>query len=134
MATTAEHANVERGRRAYQAFAEGDMKALGEFMADDILWHVGGTNVIAGDYRGKEAVFGFFGKLMEQTGGTFKLEVHDILANDEHTVTMVRETAARNGKKWDSKAVHVTHPDSAGRIKEFWAFQENSTAADEFFS
>ncbi|HEY8624076.1 MAG TPA: nuclear transport factor 2 family protein [Casimicrobiaceae bacterium] len=134
MATTAQHANVQRARQGYEAFSKGDMAAIGELLADDVVWHVGGSSPISGDYKGKDAVFGFFGKLMEQTGGTFKLEVHDILANDEHTVTMVRETAARNGKKWDSKAVHVTHPDSAGRIKEFWAFQENSTAADEFFS
>jgi uncharacterized protein len=134
MATTAQHANVQRTRQGYEAFSKGDMAALSDFLADDVVWHVGGSSPISGDYKGKDAVFGFFGKLMEQTGGTFKLEVHDILANDEHTVTMVRETAARNGKKWDGKAVHITHPDSEGKIKEFWAFQENSTAADEFFA
>jgi uncharacterized protein len=134
MATTAEHANVERGRRAYQTFAEGDMKALGEFMADDILWHVGGTNVIAGDYRGKEAVFGFFGKLVEETGGTFKAEVHAILADDEHGAALVTNRAERNGKRIEYRAVNVSHTDGEGRVTEFWAFPENSQELDEFFS
>ena len=56
------------------------------------------------------------------------------MANDEHSVVLVRETAERNGKKYDAKAVHITHPDSEGRIKEFWGFQENSKAADEFYA
>jgi hypothetical protein len=134
MATTAQHANVQQARRAYEAFDKGDMATVSELLADDIVWHVGGNGPLAGDYKGKDAVFGFFGKLMQLTGGTFKLKVHDILANDEHSVTLVRETAEKDGKKWDSNAVHITHPDSEGRVKEFWAFQENQVAADEFFA
>lgn len=134
MATTAQHANVQRSRRAYEAFGKGDMETVGKLLADDVVWHVGGNNPLSGEYRGKDAVFGFFGKLMEVTGGTFKLEVHDILANDDHSVTMVRETAEKGGKKLDRRAVHVTHPDSEGRVKEFWAFDEDQAAGDAFFS
>jgi ketosteroid isomerase-like protein len=133
MATTAQHANIQRSRRAYEAFATADMKTVGELMADDVVWHVSGNNPISGEYKGKDAVFGFFGKLMQLTGGTFKLEVHDILANDDHSVTLVRETAEIAGKKWDGKSVHISHPDSEGRVKEFWSFSENQTAADDFF-
>jgi ketosteroid isomerase-like protein len=134
MATTAQHANVQQARRGYEAFDKADMATVGELMADDVVWHVGGNSPLSGEYRGKDAVFGFFGKLMQVTGGTFKLEVHDILANDDHSVILVRETAEKDGKKWDSKAVHISHPDSEGRIKEFWAFQEDQAAADAFFA
>jgi uncharacterized protein len=134
MATTAQHVNIQRSRRAYEAFGKGDMATVGELIADDAVYHIGGSSPLSGEYKGKDAIFGFFGKLMQETGGTFKLEVHDILANDEHIVTLVRETAEKNGKKWDSRAVHIAHPDSEGRVKEFWAFQENSAAADEFFA
>jgi ketosteroid isomerase-like protein len=134
MATTAQHANIQRSKRAYEAFGKGDMATVSDLLADDVLWHVGGSSPLSGDYKGKDAVFGFFGKLMEVTGGTFKLEVHDILANDDHSVTLVRTTAEKNGKKLDSRAVHVTHPDSEGRVKEFWAFDEDQAAADKFFS
>jgi ketosteroid isomerase-like protein len=134
MATTAQHANVQRSQRAYEAFSKGDMATVSDLMADDVLWHVGGHSSLAGDYKGKDAVFGFFGKLMEITGGTFKLEVHDILANDEHSVTLVMATAERQGKKLRTKQAHVTHPDSQGRVKEFWAFDEDQGATDEFYS
>ena len=134
MSTTTQHANVERARRGYEAFEKADMATVGELMADDIVWHVGGNSPLTGDYKGKDEVFGFFGKLMQLTGGTFKLEVHDILANDEHSAILVRETAEKDDKKWDGRSVHVTHTDSEGRIKEFWAFQEDQAAADAFFS
>jgi ketosteroid isomerase-like protein len=134
MATTAQHANVQQAKRAYEAFGTGDMATVSELMTDDIVWHVGGNNPLSGEYKGKDAVFGFFGQLMQLTGGSFKLEIHDILANDEHTVVLVHSSAERNGKKLDSKAVHVTHADPQGRVKEFWAFEEDSAAADAFFS
>ena len=133
MATTAQHANVQVARRGYEAFGKGDMATVNELMADDVVWHVGGNSSLSGDYKGKDAVFGFFGKLMELSEGTFKLDVHDILANDEHSVILVELTAKKGGKKLDSKAVHVTHTDSQGRIKEFWSFDENQPATDEFF-
>ena len=133
MSTTTQHANVERARRGYEAFEKADMATVGELMADDIVWHVGGNSPLTGDYKGKDEVFGFFGKLMQLTGGTFKLEVHDILANDEHSAILVRETAEKDDKKWDGRSVHVTHTDSEGRIKEFWAFQEDQAAADAFW-
>jgi uncharacterized protein len=134
MATTAQHANVQRAQRAYEAFGKGDMATVSELMADDVVWHVGGNNPLSGEYKGKDAVFGFFGKLMQVTGGSFKLEVHDILANDEHSVTLVRATAEKDGKKFDARAVHITHPDSEGRVKEFWSFEEDQAAGDAFFS
>jgi ketosteroid isomerase-like protein len=110
------------------------MATLGELLADDVIWHVGGNGPLTGDYKGKDAVFGYFGKLMQVTGGTIKVEVHDILANDDHTIILVRQTAEKGGKKWDSRGVHIVHPDSEGRVKEFWGFTEDEAAADAFFS
>jgi uncharacterized protein len=43
-------------------------------------------------------VFGFFGRLAEETGGTFRLDVHDIIANDEHTAVLATLTATRGDK------------------------------------
>jgi ketosteroid isomerase-like protein len=133
MATTAQHTNVQQLRRAYEAFAAHDMATLSALIADDTVWHILGHSHLAGDKKGKEAVFAFFGKLMEESGGTFRLEVHDILANDGHSVGLVTEFAEKDGKKWRSNAVHVSHADSEGRTKEFWAFQEDQAAADAFW-
>jgi len=134
MATTAQHVNVERTRRAYEAFAKGDMQVVGDMMADNIVWHVPGAGILAGDYRGKDAVFGFFGKLMQETGGTFKIDVHDILANGEHSVALVTNSGDRNGKHIEWRAANISHADAEGRMIEFWGFPEDTRAVDEFFS
>jgi hypothetical protein len=61
-------------------------------------------------------------------------QVHDILANDEHGVNVVTQRAERNGKSWVSRAVHISHPDSDDRVKEFWAFQEDQAASDALWA
>ena len=40
MATTAQHANIQRSKRAYEAFGKGDMATVSDLMADDVVWHV----------------------------------------------------------------------------------------------
>ncbi len=127
------HPNEELVRKGYQALASGDTDALQEQIADDVVWHVGGRSQLAGDYRGKEEVFNLFGKLIELTGGTFKLEVHDILANDEHTVALVKATAQRDGKALDDNGVQVLHVQD-GKVKESWLHPGDEYASDEFFS
>jgi ketosteroid isomerase-like protein len=88
-----EHPNVDLMRRGYAAFGAGDMATVGELFADDIVWHSTGAGPLSGDYRGKEAVFGFFGKLMEMA--TLRQDIHDIVANDEHAVVLIKGHAER---------------------------------------
>ena len=45
-----------------------------------------GRSVLAGDHRGTDAVLGFFGRTQELTAGTFRVELHEVVADDEHTV------------------------------------------------
>jgi ketosteroid isomerase-like protein len=131
----AEHPNVERMRMGYEAFAAGDLDTLrNERFAPDIVFHVTNSGSLSGDYKGVDEVFGFFGKLMEETDGTFRLEVHDLLANDEHTIGLVRTTATRKGKTLEQNAVHVFHVNAEGKITENWTFAEDTAAANEFFS
>lgn len=41
--------NIETTKKAYAAFASGDMPALLETIAPDCIWHVGGRSQVAGD-------------------------------------------------------------------------------------
>ena len=91
----AEHANVARIRDGYAAFAEGDFAALNDLFAEDLLWHDNGRNQTSGEYRGREAVYGFFAKLMEVTEGSFRADLHAVLADDEHGVALVVLAASR---------------------------------------
>jgi len=48
--------NIEMARKGYQAFNEQHVDEAMEMIDDDILWHSGGDNPIAGEYQGKQAV------------------------------------------------------------------------------
>src|SRR4051794_19930983 len=104
-----EHANVELLRKGYNAYSSGDIGVLNDLFAEDILWHVAGRSQLSGDYKGRDQVFSFFGKIMELSGGTSKIEVHDVLANDEHGVALVTGTATRNGTTFTGLDVHTFH-------------------------
>jgi ketosteroid isomerase-like protein len=127
------HPNEESLRTGYEAFSRGDLDTVFGLFADDIKWHVPGRNQVSGDYVGKEQVGGFFMKLMELSGGTFRLEVHDTLANDEHAVGLVILRAERNGKTLNANDVHVWHV-SDGKFTEFWSQFFDLDAWDEFWS
>jgi uncharacterized protein len=127
------HPNEDLIRRGYEAFGAADMATLGELFADDIKWHVPGNNPLAGDLEGKDAVFQNFARIAEMTGGTFRLEIHDVLANDEHGIALVRTSGQREGKSLTDNAVHVLHI-QGGKVVEFWNHPGDQAAVDEFLS
>ncbi len=67
------------------------------------------------------------------SGGTSKVQVHDLLASDTHGVALVVESASRNGKDHIADAVHVLHLRD-GKVTEFWDAHPDQQATDEFWS
>src|SRR5918996_2018983 len=102
--------NAEVLRKGFDAFGKGDMDTLrNEVFTKDTVWHESGRNQLAGDYRGDE-VFQWFGKLFDLSGGTFKVDIHDIASSDEHVVALTSASAERGGKKLeDQKGAQVHH-------------------------
>jgi ketosteroid isomerase-like protein len=128
----AEHANVEIFRRGYAAFQAGDLDTVRSLLAGDVVWHNVGHNHLSGDYTGVDATIGLFLKLFEESGGTFKLEVHDVLANDDHAVALVTASASKGDSSLAVRAAHVVHIRD-GKLTESWFFGEDEAAADAFW-
>ncbi len=129
----ADHPNLDILRRGYAAYGTGDMDTINELFADNIVWHVAGRSPIGRDYRGKDEVFGFFSRLQELSGGTSAVDVHDLLADDEHGVAIVTESASRDGRSHKGRATHIFHIKD-GKVTEMWDAQVDQYAADEFWS
>ena len=130
----AEHPNAELWRKGQEAFSRRDMDALRTFWADDIVYHVPGAHPIAGEHKGLDGVLAFFSKLAELTEGTVRIvDVHDVFANDEHVVALLRFTASRQGKQLSWDQTHIYHI-SEGKITEAWLVATDQRALDEFFS
>ncbi|MEA2434526.1 MAG: uncharacterized protein QOG54_1983 [Actinomycetota bacterium] len=127
-----DHPNAEIVRRGYEAFAKADFDTLREVFADEITWHVPGRNSFSGSYKGMDEVFGLFAKLAQATDGTFKLELHDVVANDVHAVGLARLTADKDGKHLDSQVANVFHIVD-GKATECWGLANDTAAGDEVF-
>ena len=126
--------NAAALRKGYDAFSRGDMDALrNELFSPDIVWHQGGRNQTSGDYRGTDAVIGLFGKLFQLTDGTFRVELHDVLASDEHVVALARTTGQRAGKTIQhGEYSHVCHFRD-DKLTEAWIVNVDQYEIDEFF-
>jgi len=130
----AEHPNVELLRKALDAFSRGDLDTVRSLWADDIVYHFSGASPLAGDYKGKDGVLSYFAKAVELAGGTLRMvEVHDVLANDEHGVALVRFTASRKGRELAWNQANIYHIRN-GKIREVWGVPVDQTALDEILS
>jgi ketosteroid isomerase-like protein len=126
------HPDQELIQGGYEAFARGDVPDVLARFSEEIVWHIPGRSRLAGDYRGQDEVVGFFGTLMELSGGTFRLDIHDILATDGHVVALVRGHAEREGRQHSFDAAHVWHV-ADGKATEFWGLSTDPYADDEFW-
>jgi ketosteroid isomerase-like protein len=126
-----EHPNIARIKNLYAAFARKDFAVLDDVLAEDVLWHYGGRSRLSGEYRGRDAVFGFFGQPTEAAEGTLHFEVHAILADDEHAVALVVLTASRGGRSVEINEAHVFQMRD-GKVVEFWNASTDQHAFDEF--
>jgi len=121
------HPNGELIQEGYEAFAKGDMETIAKLFADDIVWHAPGTSVLSGEFRGKDQVFGLFGKLHEVTEGTFHQDIHAILADDDHVVVITNATWEKP-MNFSGQQVFVWHV-ADGQAVECWAIQADQAAA-----
>lgn len=127
------HPNEELLRAGYAAFGAGDMETVRALFSEDIVWHNGGSSPISGNYRGHAEVFNMFGQMMESTGGTFRLDIHDILANDTHGVVLLTARATRDGHEVSVRQANIWHL-ADGKATEFWDFAEDNGDLDRLFS
>jgi hypothetical protein len=64
--------------------------------------------------------------------GTFHLDVHDIVANDDHAVALVTSHQEVGGVKYEDLGSHVVHMQH-GKVTESWFFAWNPYQQDELF-
>lgn len=122
-----DHPNAAKARQILDAFNTGDMQAMADGMADDVIWHeIGNPEPV----RGKAA-------LAERMGGggtdyEITARVHDVVGNDDHVVALISATATRNGETFDYDVVETYHMRD-GRITERWAFSDDTARITAFF-
>ncbi len=128
----ADHPNADLFKRGYAAFQTGDLDTVRALFDDNIVWHIGGHNHYTGDYQGIDNVLATFLQNAQETNGTFKVEVHDVLGNDTHAVALATVSGEKDGKTLSDRYTHVVHV-ADGKVTESWIFQENHDKVDAFW-
>jgi uncharacterized protein len=123
-----EHPNATLARAMLDAMNRGDMQALDGFAADDIVWHeIGRTE----PRRGRAA---FRPPTSEgAVDYTITAKLHDVVANDEHTIALVEATATRGGRTLTYRVAEIYHIQN-GKLVERWAFSDDTAAIMAFFA
>jgi ketosteroid isomerase-like protein len=129
----AEHPNVAGVREALSAYDRGDFDTLRSFLADDIVWHVGGNHPLSGDYRGRDAVVDYCARALGLTDGTLKGEPLEILVDDRHAGVFNHVTGERNGRRLDAVLAQAITFDDQGRWTEYWALADEQDEVDAFW-
>jgi ketosteroid isomerase-like protein len=128
------HPNEDLVREAFAAFGRGDISALQEQYLDaDIRWHFPGRSPLAGDHEGVTVVAEMLGRPARLSEGTHRLELHDVIGNDDHVVVLATVRAERAGRKLEANVVHVFHIRD-GKATEAWTFHDDLYSLDEFWS
>ena len=125
--------NAQIIRKAYDDFATGDVPAVFAVLDARMIWHVPGHSPLSGTYTGHEQIGGFFARTMELSAGTFRIEVHQVLADDDLVVVLVTVSARRNGASASFPEVHVWRMRN-GKVIEFREFQGDEQREDQFWS
>ena len=107
----------------------GGFDQLKELIAEDATWHLSGRSLFSDDYRGHDSILGLFKQLADFTNGTLEVELHDVLANEQHAVALARYTASRARRSLEMDACDTFHLRD-GRIVDF--HKQPTAAHDDF--
>jgi ketosteroid isomerase-like protein len=128
-----EHPNTALIRDGYTAFGKGDMEIIRTLLHDRVVHRVQGRGPLCGEYRTPEEVLGFYVRVFELSGGTFRSEPYAVMAGDDYGVALVHTYAERPGRVLDGRAVDVFRIED-GRITEIRTLAEDQYADDAFWS
>ena len=106
---------------------------LGRLIGDDVVWRVPGESVMAGEYRGREEIFGFLRRTAELTGGTYRTDIKAVWGGDDVVAALYRATGERDGRRIDIDQVLVFRFDGDA-LREVLAVPADPDAFDAFWA
>lgn len=125
--------NAELVRSIFDAFARQEGFALRGIFAEDAVWTVPGSGVMAGVYRGRDEIFRFLARLPKETDGTYGSTLRDVLSSDERAAAFYTARGTRRGRTLELDQVLLFRieesliadvlalPSDPDAFEEFWA-------------
>ena len=123
-----EHPNVVAYREVHEKFKKGDLQAIFDALADDVVWHQIGGPTLHGKEAVRESMSG-----MEGAGVDFDIDLHDVVGNDEHVISLVEATVGMGGESFSYRTAEIAHMKD-GKVTERWAFSDDTQRITDFFN
>lgn len=120
-------------REAYAAFGRGDVDGYLLACTQDLVFTIPGSGAIAGVFRGAEGLHDLARKAFEGTGGTFREDVEDVLANARHAVVLARHHFTRGGRQHEYRTAHV-YEVREGKLARCWEQPRDPAVFEEAWS
>jgi uncharacterized protein len=120
-------------RRIFDAFARKEGLALRGLFDEEAVWSVPGRGVMAGTYRGREAIFRFLAKLPKETGGTYRSELIDVLASEDRAAALYRAHGMRHGRALELEQVLLFRIED-GLVRDVLALPSDPDAFEAFWA
>jgi ketosteroid isomerase-like protein len=125
-------ARLHEAQNAY--YAGGAVDGLRALLAEDVAWHVAGTNAIAGRYVGRDAVLTYFDRRRAIASETFRLHPGELLVGDgAHVAVLTDGTATIGGRERRWSTVGLYRFD-AGRVAACWLLPLDPAEFDAIWS
>src|SRR5205823_1216885 len=102
--------------------------------ASDAVHVATGNGPLAGEYRGVDAVLGYYGKLFEQSDGTFTAELKSMSVEGDDTVVATHRDRAQRGEKTLDQDETLTFTISDGKFTRLVENHSDQAAYDAFWS
>jgi ketosteroid isomerase-like protein len=126
------HPNADLVERWFNAFGR-DPLTVARTIDEDAVWRVPGANAMSGEYRGRDEILRFLRRTKVLTGGTYRADLHYVVADDERAVAVYRARGERDGRAIDIDQALFCLVRS-GRVVEVTAVPFDGAAFDAFWS
>jgi ketosteroid isomerase-like protein len=115
--------------KLYADLSRGDLSAVLNACAEDMTFQVPGRSSLAGKYT-RHTFSDLATKWKTLSSGTVQIEIHDILASDQHAVVLCSDRLEINGKKHEYRVAHIWRFQNAKPVawyeypRDLYAFDE----------
>jgi uncharacterized protein len=127
------HPNAILLQQIYTDYSSGNTNAMLDKCADNITFQLAGKSKLAGKFTKETFAKKFIEPMMELSGNTLKLEVHDIMASDRHAICLASTHLSRKGEIKQLRTVHVWRFEN-GKPVAWYEYPRDMYAFDEIFS
>ena len=115
------------------AFNRGDLAALGESVAPDVVYRIPGRATVSGEFHGIDEVIGAYQRLRKESGDTISVASERVLSDGDTVMFTARVTAEHGGRSLDVLNAYAFRFRD-GKLADGRLFPSDLHAIEAFFS